>query len=537
VAEHGAEVQIKAPIKGRFAEVVTHEAIKFLAELHCKFDARRKELLAARIERQSRLDAGEQPEFLPETKHIREAEWAAAALPKDLLDRRVEITGPVDCKTIINALNSGARVFVSDFEDSTTPTWENLIEGQINLYDAIRRTITFEDENTGRSYRLEDETAVLFVRPRGWHMVERHLLIDGEPISASIFDFGLYLFHNAKELSTRGTRPYFYLPKIEGHLEARLWNEIFKEAEQQLGLLAGSIKATVLIETILAAFEMEEILWELRDYSAGLNCGRWDYIFSLIKKFAADEKIILPDRAQVTMTTHFLRTFSNLCIRTCHRRGVSSIGSMSLLVPVKNDPEANERALANLRSDMEREVADGHDGTSVTHPDLVPVAIEVFNRSMLYPNQIARQLDDFDATAADLLRIPAGNITEIGLRRNVAVGLGYLEAWLRGIGCVALFNTIENAATAEISRAQLWQWIHHNAKLDDGRAVTLDLVESSIVDELNRVKAVVGMEQYRAYRRAAELLREMLQATNFTEFLTLAAYPRVLEREHYPVYL
>jgi malate synthase len=536
VAEYDADVQIKAPVKGQFVEIITPESIAFVAGLHRKFNPRRKELLAARVERQKRLDAGERPDFLPETKQIRESEWTVASLPEDLLDRRVEITGPVGRKTIINALNSGAKVFMADFEDSTTPTWEKLVEGQINLRDAIRRTITFEDERTGKSYKLKEETAVLFVRPRGLHMEERHLLIDGESLSASIFDFGLYFFHNAKQLLPRGTGPYFYLPKMESHLEARLWNEIFTEAQCQIGIPVGSIKATVLIETILAAFEMDEILWELREHSAGLNCGRWDYIFSFIKKFAGNENAILPDRAQVTMTTHFMRSYSKLCIKTCHYRGVSAMGGMSALIPIKNDAEANARALDGVRADKEREATDGHDGTWVAHPGLVPVAMEIFNRVMPQPNQIDKQLLDLSVMAADLLQIPTGNITEAGLRQNVAVGLGYVEAWLRGVGCVPLFNLMEDAATAEISRAQLWQWIHHHAKFEDERAVTFDLVESAITDELNRVKALVGMEQYRAYRRAAELLREMLRAASFTEFLTLAAYPRVLEREHYPVY-
>ena len=536
MAEYDAGVQIEAPVNGQFVEIITPEAIAFVAGLHRRFNPRRKELLAARVERQKRLDAGERPDFLPETKQIRESEWTVAPLPEDLLDRRVEITGPVDRKMIINALNSGAKVFMADFEDSTTPTWENLVEGQINLRDAVRRTITFEDESTGKSYKLKEETAVLFVRPRGWHMEERHLLIDGEPLSASIFDFGLYFFHNAKQLLPRGTGPYFYLPKMENHLEARLWNEIFTEAQRQIAIPVGSIKATVLIETILAAFEMDEILWELREHSAGLNCGRWDYIFSFIKKFAGNENVILPDRAQVTMTTHFMRSYSKLCIKTCHHRGVSAMGGMSALIPIRNDPEANERALAGVRADKEREATDGHDGTWVAHPGLVPVAMEIFNRVMPQPNQIHKQFPDLSVMAADLLQIPTGNITEAGLRQNVAVGLGYVEAWLRGIGCVPLFNLMEDAATAEISRAQLWQWIHHHAKFEDERAVTFDLVESAITDELNRVKALVGMEQYRAYRRAAELLREMLQTASFTEFLTLAAYPRVLEREHYPAY-
>ncbi len=531
--EFGESVEFHAPITQRFAEILTPQAVAFVTGLQREFNGRRKQLLAARAARQKRIDAGEKPDFLSETKAIRDGDWTVAPLPADLLDRRVEITGPVDRKMIINALNSSAKVFMADFEDSTTPTWENLIEGQINLRDAIRRTITFQDENTGKSYKLNENPAVLFVRVRGWHMEERHMIVDGEPVSGGIFDFGMHLFHNAEELLAGGSGPYFYLPKMESHLEARLWNDIFVRAQTQLGLKAGSIKSTVLIETILAAFEMDEILYELREHSAGLNCGRWDYIFSFIKKFSGDESILLPDRAQVTMTTHFMRSYSKLCIKTCHRRRVSAMGGMSALIPIKSDAQANETAIAGVRADKEREAADGHDGTWVAHPGLVPVALEVFNRVMPEPNQIDKQLPDLAVTAADLLEVPVGSITEAGLRQNVAVGLGYLEAWLRGIGCVPLFNLMEDAATAEISRAQLWQWVHHHARLDDGRAVTTDLVEAAIVDELARVKGEVGMEQYRAYRRAAELLSELVRAEMFTEFLTIAAYPRVLEREHY----
>ncbi len=474
MAEFGKGVAFSAPISDRFAEILTPEAVAFVAGLQREFGGRRKERLHARAERQKRLDAGEKPDFLPETRSVRDGDWIVAPLPKDLLDRRVEITGPVERKMIINALNSGAKVFMADFEDSTTPTWDNMIEGQMNLRDAIRRTITFKDEKTGKSYKLNGNPAVLFVRARGWHLEERHMTVDGEPISGGIFDFALYFFHNAKELLARGSGPYFYLPKMESHLEARLWNDIFVRAESQLGVKAGSIKGTVLIETILATFEMDEILYELREHSAGLNCGRWDYIFSFIKKFAGDTSILLPDRGQVTMTTHFMRSYSKLCIKTCHRRNVSAMGGMSALIPIKSDPAANEKAIAGVRADKEREATDGHDGTWVAHPGLVPVALEVFDRVMPQANQIDKQLTDYTTTAADLLQVPAGNITEAGVRQNVAVGLGYIEAWLRGIGCVPLFNLMEDAATAEISRAQLWQWIHHHAKLNDGRAVTVE---------------------------------------------------------------
>src|SRR3984957_14531310 len=499
-------MEILLPLGTGFERILTPEALKFISELHRQFEGRRQELLAARVERQKRLDAGEKPDFLPQTKEIREGDWTVAPLPADLLDRRVEITGPVDRKMIINALNSGARVFMADFEDSNTPTWSNQIEGQINLASAVRREIAFEDPATKKAYKLNEKTAVLFVRPRGWHLEEAHVRVDGAPVSGSIFDFGLYFFHNAKELLARGSGPYFYLPQMESHLEARLWNDIFCHAQDALGIPRRSIKATVLIETILATFELHEILYELREHSSGLNCGRWDYIFSFIKKFSHDAQALLPDRGRVTMTTHFLRSYSKLVIQSCHKRNVHAMGGMAAFIPIKSDPVANENAMAQVRADKEREASDGHDGTWVAHPGLVPLATEIFDRLMPQPNQIDKQLPEHHATAADLLQVPEGTISEAGVRQNVAVGLGYVEAWLRGIGCVPLFNLMEDAATAEISRAQLWQWVHHRAKFHDGRAVTLDLVESAIADELARVKGAVGMEQYRAYRRAAELL-------------------------------
>jgi malate synthase len=526
-------VEILAPISDRHAEVLTPGALTFVVDLHRTFNARRKELLAARHERQKRLDAGEKPDFLPETKQIRESDWTVAPIPQDILDRRVEITGPVDRKMIINALNSGAKVFMADFEDSSTPTWNNLLDGHINLRDAIRRTITYSDPASGKEYKLNDQTAVLFVRARGWHLEERHVVVDGEPMSGSFFDFGLYFFHNAKELLARGHGPYFYLPKLESHLEARLWNDVFLRAEKNLGVPTGSIKATVLIETILASFEMDEILYELREHSAGLNCGRWDYIFSYIKKFANDAHSVLPDRGQVTMTTHFMRSYSKLCIKTCHRRNAHAMGGMSAYIPVRTDPVANETALAQVRADKEREAGDGHDGTWVAHPGLVPVALEVFNRLMPQPNQISKQLPDYHATAADLLQVPDGQITEAGLKQNVAVGLGYVEAWLRGIGCVPLFNLMEDAATAEISRAQLWQWVHQKAKLSDGRRVDEGLVESIISDELAKQKTAVDAARYAAYEKAADLMRELVRAPQFVEFLTVPAYQRVLKEERF----
>ena len=527
----GEGVEIHATLADRYNDVLTPEAVGFAVGLQREFNGRRKELLAAREARQVRLDAGERPDFLAETAAIREGDWTVAPLPADLLDRRVEITGPVDRKMIINALNSGAKVFMADFEDSTTPTWENLLEGQLNLRDAVRRTITFSDAGSGKQYALKENPAVLFVRARGWHLEERHVWVDGEAMSGSLFDFALYVFHNAKELVARGSGPYFYLPKMESHLEARLWNDIFVRAEGTLGLTPGTIKGTVLIETILAAFEMDEILYELREHSAGLNCGRWDYIFSFIKKLAGDESMLLPDRGQVTMTTHFMRSYSKLAIKTCHRRKVSAMGGMSAFIPIKSDPVANEKALAQVRADKEREATDGHDGTWVAHPGLVPVALEVFDRVMPQANQIDKQLPEFNAAAADLLEVPAGTITEAGLKQNVAVGLGYVEAWLRGIGCVPLFNLMEDAATAEISRAQLWQWVHHHARLEDGRAVTAELCDAYIDEELARARGVHTAERYEAYEHAAFLIRELIKAPKFQNFLTEPAYARVLSRE------
>jgi malate synthase len=524
-------VEILAPLTSPHAEILTADAIAFLVDLQRTFNQRRKQLLAARHARQARLDDGEKPAFLDETKKIREKDWTVAPIPADILDRRVEITGPVDRKMIINALNSGAKVFMADFEDSNTPTWDNLLDGHINLRDAIRRTISYSDPATGKQYRLNEKVAVIFVRPRGWHLEEWHVRVDGEPMSGSLFDFGLYLFHNAKELLSRGSGPYFYLPKMESHLEARLWNDVFTQAQSALGIPHGSIKVTVLIETILAAFEMDEILYELREHSAGLNCGRWDYIFSFIKKFANNPDSILPDRAQVTMTTHFMRSYSKLAIKTCHRRNVHAMGGMSAYIPVKSDPVANDKAIAQVRADKEREASDGHDGTWVAHPGLVPIALEVFDRLMPSSNQISKQLLDYDPVPKDLLTVPEGQITEAGVKQNVAVGLGYLEAWLRGIGCVPLFNLMEDAATAEISRAQLWQWIHHGARLSDGRVVNLKLVDDLIASELERQKSTVDAKRLVAYEQAASLMRDLIRAPKFVEFLTVPAYQRVLKEE------
>ncbi len=528
-----AGVAIDGALKPGFEKVLTKEAVAFVADLQRKFNARREELLALRVERQKRLDAGEKPDFLPETAKIRESDWTVAPLPKDILDRRVEITGPVDRKMIINALNCGANVFMADFEDASTPTWANMIEGQYNLADAVRRQIDYVDPNSGKSYKLNEKTAVLFVRPRGWHLLEKHVTVDGKPMSGSLFDFGLYFFHNAKEALSRGTGPYFYLPKMESHLEARLWNDVFVAAQDALGVPQKSIKATVLIETILATFEMDEILWELKDHSAGLNCGRWDYIFSFIKKFREQEWAVLPDRGTVGMTSHFLRSYSQLVIKTCHRREVHAMGGMAAQIPIKNDTKANEEAMARVHADKKREAGDGHDGTWVAHPGLVPIAKAEFDAVMKEANQIARKRQDVHVTAADLIQIPTGPKTEAGLRQNVAVGIGYVEAWLRGIGCVPLFNLMEDAATAEISRAQVWQWVRHNQKLDDGRAITKELVRQIVREENDKVKAQIGEEAYGKgrYEDAAQLMIDLVEQPQFYEFLTLPAYDRIMADE------
>jgi len=522
-------VKVTGTLGPGYETVLTPPALVFLAELERTFGTRRRELLDRRREVQARIDQGWKPDFLPETKSVRDADWTVAPLPRDILDRRVEITGPVDRKMIINALNCGANVFMADCEDASTPTWANMVEGQINLRDATRRTIAFDDPATGRSYKLNEKTAVLFVRPRGWHLDEKHVLVDGKAMSGSLFDFGLYVFHNAKELLGRGTGPYFYLPKLESHLEARLWNDVFVHAQARLGIPKGSIKATVLIETILATFEVDEILWELRDHSAGLNCGRWDYIFSFIKKFRNDPGAVLPDRGLVTMTTHFLRSYSLLVIKTCHRRGVHAMGGMAAQIPIRDDPEANEQAMAKVRADKEREVGDGHDGTWVAHPGLVPIAKGIFDAGMKDANQIARKRQDVNVSSSDLLKVPEGPITEAGLRQNVNVGIGYIEAWLRGIGCVPLYNLMEDAATAEISRAQVWQWIRHGAKLDDGRTVDGALCRSIVEEELAKTRALVGDQRFDTgrYADAADLFRKLVESADFEEFLTLPAYEMV----------
>ena len=521
-------IEVVGSVEGDFAEILTPEALNFVADLHRRFNPEREERLRARALRQERLDHGELPEFLSETQNVRDGDWEVASAPADLRDRRVEITGPVDRKMMINALNSGAKVFMADFEDSNSPTWENNIQGHLNLIGAIDGTIEFSSQD-GKHYELGDETATLMIRPRGWHLVEKHVFVDGHPISASLFDFGLYLFHNGKRSLRRGTGPYFYLPKLEGHLEARLWNDVFVYAQETLGIPIGTIKATVLIETVLAAFEMEEILYELRDHSAGLNAGRWDYIFSVIKKFRNRPDMVLPDRARVSMTVPFMRAYTELLVSTCHRRGAFAIGGMAAFIPSRRDPEINEIALHKVREDKQRESADGCDGTWVAHPDLVPPVLEVFDGVLGdRPNQLQVLRDDVRVGAADLLdtAIEDAAITEEGLRTNISVAILYLESWLRGTGAAALFNLMEDAATAEISRSQIWQWIRHDSLMDDGRQVTRELVHELVVEEIEKMRQAYGEDLFARGRfdDARHLFETVALSDEFPEFLTLKAY-------------
>jgi len=520
------EIAAVTPLPAPHASVLTAEALGFLGELAARFAPRVEQLLLAREQRQQRLDQGELPDFLPHTAAVRAGDWQVAPVPAELQNRRVEITGPTERKMIINALNSGARVFMADCEDSLAPTWDNVILGQVNLRDAVRRQIEFVSAE-GKVYRLAENPAVLMVRPRGWHLQERHLLQQGKALPGALVDFGLYLFHNHAALAARGSGPYFYLPKLESHLEARLWAEVFDFAERRLALAPRTIKCTVLIETILAAFEMDEILFELRDYIVGLNCGRWDYIFSFIKKFAQRADFLLPERRLVTMTTPFMRAYSLLCIQTCHRRGAFAMGGMAAQIPIKHDPQANEAALAKVRADKEREAGDGHDGTWVAHPALVPIAMEVFDRLMPTANQRQVLREDVQITAADLLRIPEGLISEEGLRDNVSVSLQYLAAWLTGNGCVPINHLMEDAATAEISRAQIWQWIRHpGGVLADGRKITADLFRHLLQEECARLQQKLGAAAYaaRRFHDAAQLLEQITTADRFESFLTLPAY-------------
>ncbi len=520
-----AGMQITGTVSPEFLEILTPEALSFVAKLDRQFGPRRQELLARRAARQLELDAGQLPDFLPETAHIRNAAWTIAPQPLDMLDRRVEITGPTDRKMVINALNCGASTFMADFEDANCPTWHNMIDGQVNLRDAVRRTISFEQGD--RQYQLNEKTAVLIPRPRGWHLDEKHVRVDGNPVSGGMFDFALYFFHNAKELLRRGSGPYFYLPKMESHLEARLWNDIFVMAQDELGLPRGTIKATCLIETVLAAFEMDEFLWELRDHSAGLNIGRWDYIFSCIKKFRSNPDFCLADRSQVTMTAPFMRAYALSLVKTCHHRNAPAMGGMAAQIPIKNDPAANEAALDKVRQDKLREVTDGCDGTWVAHPGLVPIAKEIFDEHMPAPNQYTRQRTDVNFSAQDLLNFqPAAPITEAGVRSNISIGVQYLGAWLAGNGCVPVFNLMEDAATAEISRSQIWQWIRsEKGRLDDGRKVTVQLFRELMAEELPKVKATLGEVAWAGgrYEEAAKLF-DQITTGEYVEFLTLPAY-------------
>jgi malate synthase len=524
-----AGVDVRGPIEARFDEILTTQALEFVAGLHREFNPTRERLLAQRRDRQAELDAGTLPDFLPETRDVREGDWTVAPVPDDLQDRRVEITGPTDRKMVINALNSGARMFMADFEDANSPTWRNMVEGHVNLTDAIERNI--ELETPEKTYRLNDEVATLLVRPRGWHLVEKHVLVDGEPISASLFDFGLYFFHNAKRLLDKGTGPYFYLPKLESHLEARLWNDVFERAQDELGIPRGTIKATVLIETILAAFEMDEILYELREHSAGLNAGRWDYMFSIIKKFRTRPEFVLPDRNAVTMTAPFMRAYTELLVKTCHRRGAHAMGGMAAFVPSRKDPERNEQALGKVREDKRREANDGFDGTWVAHPDAVPTALEEFDDVLgERPNQVERRRDEVDVSASDLLNVQAtpGDITEEGLRNDVNVGIQYISAWLRGKGAAGIYGLMEDAATSEICRSQVWQWVHHGVELTDGRNVTPELVRWAEDEELERIRQEIGNDEWFYSQGRPDLSRELFErvalSEDFVEFLTLPAY-------------
>ncbi len=507
--------------------ILTPEALAFIAELSRKFEPVRLTLMENRVQRQAELDAGKYPDFLAATASIRNGAWTISPVPDELLDRRVEITGPAERKMLINGLNAGANVYMADMEDSMTPTWANVIEAQINLRDAVLRTIQHINPD-GKTYRLNEKTAVLFVRPRGWHMTEKHVMVGGHPVSASLFDFGLYFYHNAKELLARGSAPYFYLPKMESHLEVRLWNDVFVHAQQQLGIPRGTIKATPLIETILAAFEMDEFLYELREHSAGLNCGRWDYIFSCIKKFGRDPNFMLADRGLVSMTSPFMHAYSQLLIKTCHRRNAHAMGGMAAQIPIKSDPVANEMAMAKVRTDKEREAGDGHDGTWVAHPGLVPLAKEVFDRLMPTANQLHKKRDDVHTTAADLLKFePQGPITEAGLRLNIEVALCYIGVWLSGTGCVPIHDLMEDAATAEISRCQVWQWIHSpRGVLDDGRKVTLDMVRALMPGVLAGINAGVSAKRFIPghYEQAATVFDELIAKTPIVGFLTTYCY-------------
>lgn len=528
-------VEIRGRMYPRFDEIVSKDALEFLVDLQRKFGERREQLLLSRFRRQEEFDAKMYPAFLRDTDSIKSSSWRVVDTPKDLKDRRVEITGPSgDTKMVINAFNSGASTFMADFEDAQSPTWYNTIQGQINVYDAVRRKITYES-GEGKKYVLNKEIATLIVRPRGWHLPEKHVYIDGRPMSASLFDFGLFIFHNWNELALRRSGPYLYLPKLESHLEARLWNDVFAFSENRLRIPKRSIKATVLIETILASFEMDEILHELKDYCIGLNCGRWDYIFSFIKKFREDQRFLLPDRSLVTMDKAFLKAYVDLLIKTCHRRGAYAIGGMSAFIPVKSDEEANRSAFLKVREDKEREAKAGHDGTWVAHPGLVPIAKQVFDELMPGENQITlKPRADTIINEQDLLAVPEDkDITEKGVAMNVSVGLQYIEAWLGGRGAVPINNLMEDTATAEICRAQIWQWIRHGAKMTDGRLITREMFSEVLEKEKSRIRAAIGAEAYekRYFNQASKIFSDLILSDQFTDFLTLPAYEQLLENE------
>lgn len=518
--------EVVASVSPEFAEILTPEALSFISFLHTNFEERRQRLLQNRIARQRDLDNGAFPDFLPETVGIRLGNWTVAPIPRDLQDRRVEITGPVDRKMVINALNSGASCFMADFEDSHAPSWEETIHGQINLRDAVNKTISFVNPQ-GKRYQLDEKIATLLVRPRGWHLNEAHVIVDGKQISGSLFDFGLFFFHNARALIEQGSGPYFYLPKMESHLEARLWNDVFNASQDYIGIPRGTVRATVLIETILAAFEMDEILFELRDHSAGLNCGRWDYIFSFIKKFRNHPEFILPDRSQITMAQHFMASYVKLLIRTCHRRGIHAMGGMAAQIPVRDDKSKNDAAIAKVRADKQREVSAGHDGTWVAHPGLVPIAKAVFDEGMKAPNQIDYiPQEGKDITAQDLLMIPEGTISLEGLRDNIRVGIQYMESWLRAVGCVPINYLMEDAATAEISRSQVWQWLKHGAKTISGQVIDRSLVERIIREELSSFRTGLGSKfNQTKFEEASQLMAKIVFDEELADFLTLVCYP------------
>ncbi|KAG9403646.1 hypothetical protein AC1031_006296 [Aphanomyces cochlioides] len=527
------DIRVLGDIRGDYGEILTPDALRFLGYLHETFETRRQSLLSHRIKRQAEIDAGSLPSFLPETKYIRESEWRVASIPKDLEDRRVEITGPVDRKMVINGLNSGAKCYMADLEDSSSPTWDTVISGQINLRDAVRRSITYEQPETGKKYALNEKTATLLVRPRGWHLDEAHVTVGGRVMSGSLFDFGLYFFHNVHELRLRGSAPYFYLPKLEGHLEARLWNDVFIAAQSYLAVPVGTIRATVLIETLLAGFEMEEILFELKEHSSGLNCGRWDYIFSFIKKLRAHEAYVLPDRSAVTMTSPFMAAYVKLLIQTCHKRGAHAMGGMAAQIPVKNDPALNEKFMTAVREDKLREVVAGHDGTWVAHPGLVQIAVDVFNEKMPTPHQINSNVkESTKVQAADLLQIPTtGVISTTGLEENIDVSLAYTEAWLRGVGCIPLHNKMEDAATAEISRSQVWQWLRHQRATTDGVAITKERILSILdgcVEKRSAAFPSTSPTQHKFELAKQVVARVMTDTNDFEDFLTLPCYPHVV---------